>query len=128
MKTRIDLEYTMKCSPRVLFSRLSTAGGLSEWFADDVFVKGKIFTFLWEGTEEKAEMILKKENRYVRFKWLDNCNNNEEQCYFEFRISQHELTGEVALHITDFAESEEKDDTIELWNTQIAKLKHIMGM
>ena len=127
MKTKIDLEYTLNCSPKVVFPRLSTAGGLSEWFADDVFVKGKTYTFVWEGTQQKAEMVLKKENRYVRFQWMENCEE-EEGCFFEFKISQDELTGDLALHITDFAEDDDHTDTIELWNTQVAKLKHIMGL
>jgi hypothetical protein len=126
MKTKIDMEFTMNCSPKVVFPRLSTAGGLSEWFADDVFVKGKIYTFVWEGIEQKAEMVLKKENRYVRFQWID-CPDGE-GCFFEFKISQDELTGDLALHITDFAEEDERNDTIELWDTQVAKLKHIMGL
>ncbi len=45
MRMKYDLEYTLNCSPKVLFSRLSTAAGLSEWFADDVTVEGNLFTF-----------------------------------------------------------------------------------
>jgi len=126
MKTKIELEYTLNSSPKVLFNRLSTAGGLSEWFADDVHVKGKIYTFFWENTQQTAEMVWKKDNRYVRFKWCDE--DEEGKCYFEFKINIDELTGDVALIITDFAEEDERDDAIELWNTQVAKLKHIIGL
>ena len=38
MKKRILLEYTLNSSPKVLYPRLSTPGGLAEWFADDVKV------------------------------------------------------------------------------------------
>ena len=48
MKTKFELEYTFNTSPKVLYPRFSTAGGLSEWFADDVHVNGKIFTFIWK--------------------------------------------------------------------------------
>jgi len=127
MKNKIELEYTINSSPKVLFSRLSTPGGLSEWFADDVNQQSKVYTFIWEGTESKAEVILKKENRYIRYRWLEDLENNDKS-YFEFRIHQDELTGDVALMITDFAEDDEKDSTIELWNTQIAELKHSIGL
>ena len=50
-KEKIELEYLINCSPKVLFNRLSTASGLAEWFADDVSVNGKKFTFFWEDAE-----------------------------------------------------------------------------
>jgi uncharacterized protein YndB with AHSA1/START domain len=121
-KTKIQLEYVLNCSPKVLYNWLSTASGLSEWFADDVKVKGKIFTFIWEGSEQRAEMILHKENKLVRFAWLD-----EDDSYFEFRITQDELTGDVSLIIIDFAEEDEFEGTKGLWDTQIADLKHMLG-
>ena len=68
-KTKIQLEYIINCSPKVLYNRLSTAAGLSEWFAENVIVKGKIFTFVWEGVEQRAEKNLHKENQLVRFTW-----------------------------------------------------------
>jgi len=125
MKQKLELEYTINSSPKVLFNRLSTAGGLSEWFADNVNVKGKTFTFIWGESDQIAELILKKDNKYVRFRWIDE---EDEKFYFEFKVNIHELTGDVALLITDFAEKDELDDTIELWNTQIAKLKHVLGL
>ena len=121
-KTKIQLEYVLNCSPKVLFNWLSTASGLTEWFADDVKVKGKIYTFIWEGSEQTAEMTLHKENKLVRFSWLD-----EEDSYFEFRITQDELTGDVSLIIIDFAEDDEFEGTKGLWDTQIADLKHMLG-
>jgi uncharacterized protein YndB with AHSA1/START domain len=121
-KTKIQLEYVLNCSPKVLFNWLSTASGLNEWFADDVKVKGKKYTFIWEGSERTAEMTLHKENKLVRFSWLD-----EEESYFEFRINQDELTGDVSLIIIDFAEDNDFEETKGLWNTQIADLKHMLG-
>lgn len=121
-KTKVQLEYIVNCSPKVLFNWLSTASGLHEWFADDVRVKGKKFTFIWEGQEQVAELTLLKENRLVRFNWLD-----EEDSYFEFRITQDELTGDVSLIIIDFAEDNDYEETKGLWDTQVADLKHILG-
>ena len=39
-----------------------------------------------------------------------------------------ELTGDVALLITDFSEEDEKDDAIDLWDSQISELKHTIGL
>jgi len=126
MKKKITLEYTLNSSPKVLFPRLSTPGGLSEWFADNVNITGSLFSFFWDKSEQKAEIIQKKENKYIRFRWVDS--EDPESHWFEFRISTDELTGDTALIITDFADDEDRDSTIELWNSQIAKLKHVIGL
>lgn len=125
MKHKFELEYTINTSPRVLFNRLSTPGGLAEWFADDVYQQGKVFTFVWEGTEQRAEMIFRKDNKYIRFHWIDDV---DDQAYFEFRIAEDDITGDVSLLITDFSNEDEKDDSIDLWDTQIAELKHVIGL
>ncbi len=125
MKKRFELEYSINSSPKVLFNMLSTPGGLSEWFADDVNVQGKQFVFIWDGAEEFADLTNKKENKYVRFKWVDD---DDEKAYFEFRINIDELTGDVALVITDFAEEDEIADSMELWDSQISELKHVLGL
>ena len=125
MKIKLELEYTFSTSPKVLFSRLSTPSGLSEWFADNVNQIGNIFTFLWEDSEEQAEIISIKENKCVKFKWVEECDQN---CYFEFRINQDELAGGLALHIVDFANESELVETRELWDSQIASLKRAIGL
>lgn len=125
MKSKLKLEYTLNCSPNVLFKQLSTPSGLSEWFADDVNLKGNTYTFIWDGAEEKAEMISQKDNKFIRFRWLESDDDDQ---FFEFRIYQHELTGDVALEITDFSDEDDADDTRDLWNSQISRLKQTMGL
>lgn len=125
MKKKYELEYTINSSPRVLFNRLSTPGGLSEWFANDVNLHGSIFTFIWEETEQQAEVMQRKDNKYIRFHWIED---EDDSIYFEFRLTQDELTGDVSLLITDFADDDEKDDAVDLWDTQIAELKHVIGL
>ncbi len=124
-KKKFELEYTLNTSPKVLFNRLSTPDGLSEWFADDVNMNENVYTFFWEGSEEQAEMVQLKDLKYVRFRWLEE---DEDTLFFEFRIKQDDLTGDVALLITDFAEDDEKDDAVDLWDSQISELKHAMGL
>ena len=123
MKEKLVLEYTINSSPKVLFSRLSTPGGLAEWFADDVTLRGDIYSFLWDGTEQKAEVAQKKDNKYIRFKWVD-----EPDSYFEFKIDIDEITKDVALVVTDMVEPDEIEDTTELWNSQISELMHVIGL
>ncbi len=125
-KSKLQLEYIINCSPKVFFNRLSTASGLTEWFADDVRVKGNLFTFVWGETDQIAEKKMHKENKMVRYEWLDDDLDKDEN-YFEFNVTQDELTNDVSLIITDFAEEDEIDETTDLWNTQITKLKQLLG-
>ncbi len=125
MMTKYELEYTLNTSTKVVFNRLSTPSGLAEWFAEDVNLKKGKFTFLWEGTEQIAEVLSKKDNKYIRFKWEDD---TEDEYYFEFKVHKDELTGDLALLITDFAEEDEKEDAIDLWDSQISELKRVIGL
>ena len=125
MKEKLELEYTLNTSPKVLFSRLSTPSGLSEWFADNVNQTGNTFSFLWDNEEQQAELINIKENKSVRFKWM---NDKDKNGFFEFRIHQDPLTGDLALHITDFTDKSEVQETIDLWDTQISNLKRTIGL
>lgn len=120
-KVKLELEYVINCSPKVLYNRLSSASGLAEWFADDVSVNGKKYAFIWDKTERLAELSFKKENLLVRFDWLDD------KTYFEFKITRDELTGDVSLLIIDFCEPDEKKETKSLWDSQVAELKHVLG-
>ncbi len=120
----IDLEYSINTIPKILYYRLSNPSGLEEWFANAVTVKDGIFTFKWDKSEQQAELIEKKTDEHIRFKWLDS----EDDTYFEFRIHKQELTGDVALQIIDFAELDEKENIIEMWNEQVEELKHTLGV
>ncbi|MEA2107290.1 MAG: START-like domain-containing protein, partial [Bacteroidota bacterium] len=82
------------------------------------------YTFIWNGAEQSAKLLTKKDNQLVRYQWTED----DEDTYFEFKIHKDDLTGEVALVITDFAEDDEKDDSIDLWDSQIAELKHTLGL
>ena len=119
----IRQEYFLKTSPPLLFNRLSSASGLSEWFADNVIVEGKIYTFFWGKIEQRAEILRINQNESIRFRWIENNLTTE----FEFSIVLDELTGDLALIVTDNIEEEDEEDAIKLWNSQITRLKQIIG-
>ncbi|MBN1252264.1 MAG: SRPBCC domain-containing protein [Bacteroidales bacterium] len=126
-KIKFQLEFTFNTSPKLLYSRFSTPSGLAEWFADDVRLKSKDFTFFWDGSEQTAKLLMKKSNEYIRFKWEDD-DEDDIESYFEFKITTDELTNDVALIITDFAEEDEIEDSKDLWDQQINNLKRAIGL
>ena len=124
-KNKYQLEYVINTSERILFNRLSTASGLTEWFADNVNVDNDIYTFIWNESEQEARVLAKKDLSYIKFHWIDD---DDDDTYFEFRLNKLELTGGLALIVTDFAEDDDKEDAINLWDAQISELKHILGL
>lgn len=121
---KLELEYEVKTSPRVLYKMISTDDGLQKWFADKVNVQKDVFTFGWSGTEEKAKLISKKENEFVKFQFL----NKPSHTFVEFKIKVDDLTKDVALLVTDFAEKSEVQDSKELWNKQVDDLLDSLGL
>ncbi len=124
-KTKIELEYILRTSDSILYNCMSTPSGLEEWFAPEVHIKGDVFTFLWEGEERQAELISKKKLQFVRFQWLDD--DDKESNYFELQIKIHEMTGELALIVIDFAEEGEEEEQELLWNESVEELKRHIG-
>lgn len=126
VKIKYELEFPIHASSQMLFQYISTPSGLAEWFADDVNSRGELFTFIWDSSEEKAKLIAKKTGEKVKFRWLDE-NNNESEYFFEIKIMEDEITKDVSIVIVDFAEEDEIDESKLLWENQIADLKHVLG-
>jgi len=122
-KKKFNIEYEIKSSPRILYTFLNEPNGLTQWFADDVSVKDQIYTFTWDGEQQKAKLISMKDNKLVRFRWMDD----EPQYYFEMEIIQDELTNDVALSITDFASDDTVADRKLIWNNQVEYLVSVLG-
>ena len=122
-KIKYELEFPIQASPNMLYQYISSASNLSEWFADNVNSRGKVFSFFWDGSEEKAAIISFKNNKYVRFKWLEN----EDDSFFEINIVVDELTKDVSLVIYDFADEDEVEEGKMLWESQISDLKQVIG-
>ena len=125
IKEKFTLEYVFtKGSINTLWTRLSTPDGLAEWFADNVTTEGNIYSFFWDNYPTEAELVGITPLVYIRFRWLEE----DPDTYFEFRLHKDELTGGLVLDITDFAEPDEKDHAVILWETQIKELRRKLGI
>jgi uncharacterized protein YndB with AHSA1/START domain len=106
-----------------LYEFLSTPAGLQEWFADKVDERDTVFSFSWNGSVEKAEVLEAEENKFIRFHWLHAPQNE----YFEFAIEKTEVSSQTILVIKDFAEKKEIADQSRLWGVQVHDLFHRLG-
>tara|TARA_R100001369_G_scaffold80778_2_gene111385 strand:+ start:203 stop:589 length:387 start_codon:yes stop_codon:yes gene_type:complete len=123
-KIKYEMEFPIQVSPSLLYQYISTPSGMSEWYADNVNSRGEFFTFIWEGSEEKAKLLGKKSGERIKFRWVDD---EDTDYYFELRIQVDEITKDVSLMITDYAEEDEVDEGKMLWDNMVSDLKQILG-
>ena len=68
-KEKYELEVDVNASRSLLFQYIATPEGLAAWYADEVHYKTPYYTFVWDGVEEKALLLRKKEDDLIRFHW-----------------------------------------------------------
>lgn len=121
---KFELEFVVHASADMFFEFLSTPSGLSEWFCDDVNIRNGIYTFIWDGQMQQARLLKTIDVLLVRFQWVDKSDGS----YFEFRIQRDDLTNDISLIITDFADTNsERESAKLLWHSQVEKLMHVIG-
>lgn len=118
-------EYEIRASRKMLYPYVSSASGLSQWFADDVNIDAdKVYTVIWDGEESKAKMVSHRTNSQVRFEFI---SDDEDPNYVEFKLEMNELTQEVFIRVTDYSEMDDAEELEELWESLIANLREIVG-
>lgn len=122
-KEKYQVEFEIRSSPKILYNFISNASGLSEWFAEDVNEREGIYNFKWDGSDAKAKLLSKKDSQGIRFHWL----GDQEDTYFEMEIVKDEITGDIALLITDFALKEDQEAGKRLWEAQVQTLRQLIG-
>lgn len=127
-KEKFHIEFLMgNASQSSLWRMISQIDGLSEWFADEVLMDDTetIYTFYWGKTNNQAVIENQKPLSSIRYRWIDE---EEENYYFEFFLRKLDLSGDMTLEITDFAEPDEKGDSIALWESQVEEMKRRLGI
>jgi len=125
-KIKFQLEYPLNStSLNVLWNAIGTPLGLAEWFSDELSVTDNKFTFFWNQHEQSAILLGSKTNSFIQFQWEEEA---ETEYYFELKIVVLELTGELALVITDFAEPGEEEALKLVWDKQVEVLRRKTGI
>lgn len=124
-KEKFEMEFLINASKKILFTFISTPSGMAGWFSEDVHIRSDIFTFIWDGSEEKAKLLTKKKDESSKFRWLSN--ESSDKSFFELKIIKDPLTSQLILLVTDFAEEDEIEDAKLLWESQIDDLKNKLG-
>lgn len=122
-------DFEINASKPMLYPYLSSASGLSQWFADDVNInEDKIYNFIWDGEDHKAKMISHRTNHYVKFEFVPETDEDKEDpAHFEIRLELNELTQSVYIKIIDYSDMEDVEELTDLWQGLIDNLKETVG-
>ncbi len=128
-KQLFTVDYELHASVKMLYPYIQTAGGLSEWFADDVRISPeKVFTFVWDHEEHKAVMSAHRTNHFVRFEYLpETSEDKKDPSYFELSLDVNELTQMTFLKVYDYSDFDDLQELQDLWDGLIEKLKTVVG-
>jgi uncharacterized protein YndB with AHSA1/START domain len=129
-KLKFITEFPIRASKKILFPYISTASGLSQWFADDVNInEDKVYNFIWDNEDHPAKITSIRPLHHVRFEFLPNGNPEDEEdpAYFELRMDVSELTESLYLRVLDYTESDDEEELQDLWEGLVHSLKEIIG-
>lgn len=123
-------DFEVHASIKMLYPYIQSAGGLSEWFADDVKINNidKTLTFCWDNEEHKAKQVAHRTNHFARFEFLPEGKEDEKDpAYFELRLEFNELTQSVFLKVVDYTDVEDLHETEDLWESLVDNLRKTVG-
>ena len=129
-KQKIDIEYPLATkSHNIIWDQISSAHGLERWFADHVTEENGTYTFTWgepwtEQDIRRAQLVEYVKYDHIRLQWEEE----DQDSYWEMRIGQSELTHELNLQITDFAEDDDADGLRILWESNLDRLHRASGL
>ena len=127
-KFKFITEYELRASPKMLFPYISTASGLSQWFASKVnTMPEQRLDFQWDNESHIAKQVSMRQNKGVRFEFLETDEDGADNNYVDFRVDQSELTQSTFLRITDYSNTTDEEELKDLWDGMMDKLKEIVG-
>lgn len=126
-KYKFVTEYELRASPKMLFSYISTASGLQQWFANKVNVgSNQSMIFEWDGENHPAKITSLRQNKSIKYEFLPE-NGETEHNYMEFRLEQSDLTNSTFLKITDYSDNNDEEDLKALWDGLMDSLREVVG-
>lgn len=130
-KTKITVEYPLATkSATLVWKLISSARGLQKWMADHVEENGDTITFVWgepwtQQDIRTSTVIAREPQRYIRLRW--DVNDNDED-YWELKISASDFSGNLCLIITDHVEAEDADYMRGVWRHDLERLHTSTGL
>ena len=129
---KLTIEYPLTTqSPNIVWSMISTAEGMQKWLADKVTSDGESLTFTWghpwtDRDTKTLQVVERVKHSHIRMKW--DYQEEDPMAFWEIRIERSELTGNLNLLITDYADAEDIDDLRGIWDDNLDRLHRVSGL
>ncbi len=130
-KLKFISDYQINTSRKIIYPYLSTASGLSQWFAEDVVInEDKVYNFIYDGEDHFARPTIMRSNRHVKFEFFDpkeGENNGVDHSFIEFKLEENELTQTFYLRVIEYGDAFDEQEQSSIWEGLINNLKEIIG-
>ena len=128
-KDQFVADYQLNASKKIVYTYLSTASGLQEWFADKVRIdEDKNYIFNFDQEDHYAKLNIVKANLHVRWDFFDpKSSGSHKESYIEFKLDEAELTQSLFLKVVDQSNFYSLDELEGIWDGLITKLKGTIG-
>lgn len=120
----VELEFFFRASLPMVFEYVSSEEGLIRWFCDEIIVRDEIYEFYWNNSSERAKVVEFDDENKIVFRWEDADDPEE---YLKFEVYKSPVTNETILKVSEFCDTDEVEDTIELWESQVSELIKLLG-
>jgi len=128
-KDQFVADYQLNASKKIVYTYLSTASGLQEWFADKVRIdEDKNYIFNFDQEDHYAKQTIVKANLHVRWDFFDpKSSASQNESYIEFKLDEAELTQSLFLKVIDQSNFYSRDELEGIWDGLISQLKGTIG-
>jgi len=129
LENQFIADYQLNASKKIVYSYLSTASGLQEWFADEVRInEDKDFILNFDQEDHYAKLTVLKANLHIRLDFFDPKKTHEQvESYIEFKLDETELTQSLFLKVIDHSNFYDLEELEVIWDGLISNLKEIIG-
>lgn len=129
MKKLFTGDFEVHASVKMLYPYIQTAGGLSEWFADNVTISPeKVFRFVWDNETHLAKMASYRLNHFCRFEFVPESDEDRtDPSWFELRLEINELTQTTFIKVLDYSDFDDMEELQDLWGGLVENLRKVVG-
>ena len=128
-KDQFVADYQLNASKKIVYTYLSTASGLQEWFADKVRIdEDKNYIFNFDQEDHYAKLNIVKANLHVRWDFFDpKSSASQKVSFIEFKLDEAELTQSLFIKVIDQSNFYSLDELEGIWDGLISQLKGTIG-
>ena len=82
---------------------------------------------MFDGEERIAKIDSIKNNRYVKCRFINEHEKPKDNDTLEFRLEINELTQSVFVRVEEYTETDDLEESYQIWDNLLAQLKEIIG-